>query len=74
MLSHVFCRLSNAALPQTVPTTFNNPSGLDEEKGNISSAYDMAILMSYAMQNEDFKTITGTKVRTVKTNKNVYKI
>ncbi len=54
-------------------TEFNNPSGLDEEKANISSAYDMALLMSYAMQNEDFKTITGTKVRTVKTNKNVYK-
>lgn len=55
-------------------TTFNNPSGLDEEdKGNISSAYDMALLMSYAMQNEDFKTITKTKERTVKTNKNVYK-
>lgn len=54
-------------------TIFNNPSGLDEEKANISSAYDMAILMSYAMQNKDFQTITGTKVRTVKTNKNVYK-
>ena len=54
-------------------TTFNNPSGLDEDKGNISSAYDMALLMSYAMQNEDFKTITKTKTRTVKTNKNVYK-
>jgi len=54
-------------------TTFNNPSGLDEEKGNFSSAYDMALLMSYAMQNEDFRTITGTKVRTVQTNKNVYK-
>lgn len=54
-------------------TTFNNPSGLDEDKGNISSAYDMALLMSYAMQNEDFKIITGTKIHTVKTNKNVYK-
>lgn len=54
-------------------TTFNNPSGLDEEKGNFSSAYDMAILMSYAMQNPNFKEITKTKVHTVKTNKNVYK-
>ena len=54
-------------------TTFNNPSGLDEEKGNFSSAYDMALLMSYAMQNENFRKITGTKDYTLKTNKNVYK-
>lgn len=55
-------------------TTFNNPSGLDEKdaKGNFSSAYDMAILMSYAMGNKDFKKITGTKNYTVKTNKNTY--
>lgn len=54
-------------------TTFNNPSGLDEEKGNFSSAYDMALLMSYAMKNKEFSKITGTKDYTVKTNKNVYK-
>ena len=54
-------------------TTFNNPSGLDEEKGNFSSAYDMALLMSYAMKNEEFRKITGTRDYTVKTNKNVYK-
>lgn len=54
-------------------TTFNNPSGLDEEKGNFSSAYDMALLMSYAMKNKTFRKITGTLNYTVKTNKNVYK-
>ena len=54
-------------------TTFNNPSGLDEEKGNFSSAYDMALLMSYAMKNEEFRKITKTKDHTVKINKNVYK-
>ena len=54
-------------------TTFNNPSGLDEEKGNFSSAYDMALLMSYAMKNEVFRKITSTKDYTLKTNKNVYK-
>jgi D-alanyl-D-alanine carboxypeptidase len=54
-------------------TVFNNPSGLDEEKGNFSSAYDMALLMSYAMQNDEFKKIVGTKNHIVKTNKNVYK-
>ncbi len=53
-------------------TTFNNPSGLDEEKGNYSSAYDMAILMSYAMKNKEFKKITSTKKYTLKTNMNTY--
>ncbi len=54
-------------------TQFNNPSGLDEKKGNFSSAYDMALLMSYAMKNEEFRKITGTKDYTLRTNKNVYK-
>ena len=56
-------------------TTFNNPSGLDEndEKGNFSSAYDMALLMSYAMKNKEFKKIVSTKEYVLKTNKNVYK-
>ncbi len=41
-------------------STFNNPSGLDETTKNYSTAYDMALLMSYAMKNEVFKKITGT--------------
>lgn len=53
-------------------TEFNNPSGLDEEKGNFSSAYDMALLMSYAMKNKNFRKITSTENYTLKTNKNVY--
>ena len=53
-------------------TTFNNPSGLDEDKGNYSTAYDMAILMSYAMKNEIFREITGTKNYKLKTNLNYY--
>ena len=55
-------------------TTFHNPSGLDEEEevGNYSTAYDMALLMSYAMKNEEFKKIVGTKKYTLKTNKNNY--
>ena len=53
-------------------TTFNNPSGLDSTKGNYSTAYDMAILTSYAMDNDIFKDITSTKKYRVKTNKNVY--
>ena len=53
-------------------TTFNNPSGLDQEKGNYSTAYDMAILTSYAMKNEEYKKITGTKKYTLTTNMNTY--
>lgn len=53
-------------------TVFNNPSGLDQEKGNYSTAYDMAILMSYAMKLDEFKTITKTKTYNLKTNKNAY--
>nr|WP_093212251.1 D-alanyl-D-alanine carboxypeptidase family protein [Sediminibacillus albus] len=40
-------------------THFENPHGLDSEK-HRSTAYDMALLMRYAMDNEDFKEITGT--------------
>lgn len=43
-------------------TLFHNPSGLDEEDGgNISSAYDMALLMKTAMENETFAEIAGAK-------------
>ena len=43
-------------------TTFHNPSGLDEEdEGNLSCVYDMALLMSYAMENDIFRQIVSTK-------------
>ena len=54
-------------------TIFNNPSGLDEDKGNYSTAYDMAILSSYAIQNDEFKKIVGTKNYSLDTSSNVYK-
>lgn len=41
-------------------TNFKNPSGLNEE-GHYSSAYDMALIMAYAMENEKFREIVGTK-------------
>jgi serine-type D-Ala-D-Ala carboxypeptidase (penicillin-binding protein 5/6) len=41
-------------------THFDNPHGLDSET-HYSSAYDMAILMRYAMQNEEFRKVTGAK-------------
>lgn len=53
-------------------TTFNNPNGLDEDKGNYSTAYDMAILTSYAMKNKEYQKITKTTKYVLKTNMNVY--
>lgn len=53
-------------------TTFNNPNGLDEDKGNYSTAYDMAMITSYAYNYEDFKKIMSTKKYTLKTNMNTY--
>lgn len=43
-------------------TFFNNPSGLDDDSdGNISTPYDMALLMSYAMQLPIFQEINRAK-------------
>jgi len=55
-------------------TTFINPSGLENNKGegNISTVYDMALLMKEAMQNEDFRRITGTKEITIKSSLKTY--
>lgn len=43
-----------------VNSTFENPSGLDDDSKNYSTAYDMALLMSYAMNNKLFRKINGT--------------
>ena len=53
-------------------TTFNNPSGLDQDKGNYSTVYDMALLTSYAMKLDEYKKITSKKKYTLTTNKNTY--
>lgn len=43
-------------------TVFHNASGLDDEdEGNLSNAYDMAILMRYALKNKTFQKITSSK-------------
>ncbi|SFC43827.1 D-alanyl-D-alanine carboxypeptidase [Bacillus sp. OV322] len=41
---------------------FTNPHGLDNTKDHYSSAYDMALLTRYAMQNSTYKKIAGTKI------------
>jgi serine-type D-Ala-D-Ala carboxypeptidase (penicillin-binding protein 5/6) len=43
-------------------THFSNPHGLDDNEDHYSTAYDMAVLMRYAMQDKTFKEISGTKV------------
>ena len=54
-------------------TIFYNSSGLDNTtKGNLSTAYDMALLTKYAMQNDTYKEIVKTKKYTVKTNLKTY--
>jgi len=55
-------------------TLFLNSHGLEEKnnKGNTSTAYDMAILSSYAMQNEIYREIANTKKITVKTSHKTY--
>jgi len=40
---------------------FSNPSGLDDINYNYSTAYDMAILMAYCLNNEVFSKITNSK-------------
>ncbi len=55
-------------------TKFYNPHGLEENNGvgNTSTAYDMAILTKYAMENSTFREIFKTKNYTVKTNYKTY--
>lgn len=54
-------------------TIFNNSSGLDdEENGNYSTCYDMAILMKYANNLYDFREIDSTKKIIVKTDIKTY--
>ena len=40
-------------------TNFKNPSGLTEE-GHLTTAHDLALIMAYASQNEDFVRIART--------------
>ncbi|GAF65363.1 D-alanyl-D-alanine carboxypeptidase [Bacillus sp. TS-2] len=42
-------------------TMFQNPHGLDDHEDHYSSAYDMALLTQYAMENEQYREISATK-------------
>ncbi len=48
-------------------THFDTPSGLDQfsDGAHYSTAFDMALLGRYAMQNQDFRTIVAFRVRDI---------
>lgn len=48
-------------------TFFTNPTGLSEER-HISTAYETALMMKYAMENEQFRKIASTKKFETKVN------
>lgn len=51
-------------------TDFANPHGLDDHEDHHSTAYDMALLTRYAMDNEQYRKISGTEYyRCAETNK-----
>lgn len=43
-------------------THFANPHGLDDSNDHYSTAYDMALLTKYAMENDTYRKIAGTEV------------
>ena len=53
-------------------TRFANPHGLDAD-GHYTSAYDLAMITSAALKNEDFREISTTKNVTVSGNEEVAK-
>jgi D-alanyl-D-alanine carboxypeptidase len=62
----VFLMNQTAASLGMTDTHFMNPHGLDEEE-HYSTAYDMALLMRYAMGNKTFSKISGTTSYQAKT-------
>ncbi|HHV71486.1 MAG TPA: D-alanyl-D-alanine carboxypeptidase [Clostridia bacterium] len=61
-----FAKLSNqkAAEIGCQETHFTNPNGLPDPE-HYTSAYDMALMARYAMQNEDFRKIVSTKSKII---------
>lgn len=53
-------------------TIFHNPHGLDENTQNYSTAYDMAILSSYASKIPLYREVTNTKYYNVQTEIKAY--
>lgn len=45
-------------------TTFKNPNGLPNDQ-HLTTAYDLAVIMRYAMQYPVFRQVTATKAKTI---------
>ncbi|ALC81457.1 MULTISPECIES: D-alanyl-D-alanine carboxypeptidase family protein [Bacillus] len=54
-------------------TLFQNPHGLDDHENHFSTAYDMAVLTKYALQNATYKKVAGTKNYRAKTMEGYWK-
>ena len=53
-------------------TVYRNCHGLDEKSENKSTAYDMALLSSYAYKNAMYRKIVSTKRYTAKSDRKTY--
>lgn len=67
----VYLMNQKASILKMNNSIFNNPTGLDtNDSGNLSTAYDMAILYSYCLENKIFADIVATKEYLNYQNKN----
>lgn len=66
-----FANLMNAKCQSLglTSTHFVTPHGLDNDE-HFTTAYELAIITNYALQNETFRTLVGTKNYTVSINGN----
>lgn len=61
-----FCEMMNETAKKigAKNSHFVNPHGLDE-KGHYTTAYDLALITAYALENDDFAEIVKTKSKTI---------
>ena len=50
-----------------VNSNFENPNGLDSDEHYVT-AYDLALITSYCLNNEKFSEIVATKSKVIKGN------
>lgn len=69
-----FVELMNikASILKMYNTSFENPHGLNDSTKNYSSAYDLSLLMKYALKNKMFLKITNTKKYKTTTSDDTY--
>lgn len=69
-----FCKLMTEKAHEigALNTSFETPNGLDSEN-HYSTAYDMALITAYALENEKFCEIIGTKTINLPINGGNYK-